>query len=66
MTKSSFIKAGFLLLLIVVALGISGAQCIGLLTGGPEEEGPATGDLSGTVADTTTGSFIGGVPIKRV
>ena len=61
--RSSFIKASFLLLLLVAALGIGGAECIQLLTGGPGEEGPVTGGLTGTVTDSTTDAPIVNVQV---
>jgi hypothetical protein len=61
--RDSFIKASFLLVLLVAALGIGGAECIQLLTGGPGEEGPATGNLTGTVTDSTTNTPILNVQI---
>ena len=65
--RSSFIKAGFWLLLIVAAMGIAVIGCEALLggppTAGPADEGPTTGNIRGSVAESGTGDAIEGATI---
>jgi hypothetical protein len=63
--KNSFIKAGFLLILIAAAMGIGGAQCVEGLIGGPTDgqQGPTTGTILGKVTDKLTGDPIAGATV---
>ena len=64
MARNSFIKAGFVLSLLVVVMGIALIGCLELFGPGPDDGGggggPANGGIEGKVTDAITGEPVEG------